>query len=210
MDQSCNRMSASGHLLGLGQRMAGRSGSVSVGELVDTLGSSAIGMVLIFLTLPTLIPIPGPFGLVFGTILMLVSAQLLFGVRRLWLPEMVRQRMLPVGAVARMVDVGAPILLRAEAALKPRRMLPLTGRLGRIALAVPMVLLALAIALPIPLGNIPPALSMIVIALGLVVRDGIAIVIGLILSIFAGLWAAAILLFGAEIIAGSMLLLGWE
>ena len=210
MDQSCNRLSASGRLLGLGQQVAGKTGSVSLGEVVDALGSSAIGMVLIILTLPALIPIPGPFGLVFGTILMFVSAQLLFGVRRLWLPELARQRMLPVGAVARMVEVGAPILLRAEAALRPRRMLPLTGRLGRIALAVPMVLLALAIALPIPLGNIPPALSMIAIALGLVVRDGIAIVIGLILSIFAGLWAAAILVFGAEIIGGSMSLLGWR
>lgn len=39
--------------------------------------------------------------------------------------------------------------------------------------------MAIIIVLPIPFGNVLPALAMMLIGLGLVFRDGIAIVLGL-------------------------------
>lgn len=200
---------ASNRLRGLGSRLHGKTGSVSVGEIVDALGPAAIGMVLIVLTLPALIPIPGPFGLLFGTILMIVSGQLMFGARRLWLPAVIRQRSLPISGVARVAAMGVPLLARVEAWLKPRRLLPLTSRLARIALSVPLVILAFAIALPIPFGNVLPALSVIALALGIVVRDGVAIIVGFGLSAVAGLWTAAMLFFGGELIGWGLAQIGW-
>lgn len=209
MAQTGTRMTASSRLLGLGERMAASTGTVTLGEIVDALGPAAMGTVLLVLTLPALLPIPGPVGLVFGTILAFISAQLMFGARRLWLPDVIRRRALPAVTVAKLVELGAPFLRRAETRLKPRRLLPLTGRIGRMALALPLVLMAIAIALPIPLGNVPPALSVIALALGLTMRDGVAVLIGLMLAVCAAIWMAVLILVGSQVVDRLAALVGW-
>jgi hypothetical protein len=191
---------SSGQLIALGRRLEGRSGAIPLGDVVDGLGRTGIGMTLLILSLPALIPIPGPFGLVFGSVVALVSLQLMFGARRLLLPGFIRARELPVSAVRAMVDKGVPLLQRAERYMKPRRLLPLTGIPGRMALGLPLMLMGVAVALPVPLGNVPPVASLIALSLGLMVRDGVAILIGLLLAVFAIAWFALLFAFGAEIL----------
>ena len=200
----------SGQLTAIGRRIEGHGmPSVPLGELVDGLGQAGIGMTILLLTLPALIPIPGPFGMVFGSLIAFVSVQLMFGARRLWLPELVRRRPLPVSSVQAMLDRGAPLFAKVEHLLKPRRMLPLTGLAGRMALGAPLLLMGVAVALPVPLGNVPPAASLICLALGLMLRDGAAIILGLVLAVFAALWFAVLFFFGAQIAAAVWGFLGW-
>ncbi len=200
----------SGQLNALGRRIEAQGAdTVSLGDLVDGLGQAGIGMTILLLTLPALIPVPGPFGMVFGSLIAFVSAQLMFGARRLWLPELVRQRALPTASVVSMVDRGAPLFGRVEHWLKPRRMLPLTGIAGRMAIGVPLLLMGVAVALPVPLGNVPPAASLICLALGLMLRDGAAILLGLVLAVLAALWFVILFFFGARMAAAAWAFLGW-
>jgi hypothetical protein len=97
---------ASAQLMALSRRLKDRDGGVPLGEIVDGLGRTGIGMTLLLLSLPALIPIPGPFGLAFGSIVALVSLQLMLGARRLLLPGFVRARELPASAVRAMADRG--------------------------------------------------------------------------------------------------------
>ena len=67
--------------------------------------------------------------------------------------------------------------------------------------------MAIIVVLPIPFGNLLPALALILIGLGLVFRDGLAVVVGLVgaglaLSVTAGLMAMTW-------IWGSEWILGW-
>ena len=45
--------------------------------------------------------------------------------------------------------------------------------------------MAAIVILPIPFGNVLPALSMMLIGLGLVFRDGIAVLLGLVTAVLA-------------------------
>jgi hypothetical protein len=76
----------------------------------------------------------------------------------------------------------APWLERAETLLKPRAsilaMPPVEYLVGSICL-----LLALVLVLPIPLGNMLPALAISLMALGLLERDGVWIGAGLIMAV---------------------------
>ena len=56
---------ASQRLLQLSAQLSSQ-GSVSIGEVVDRLGASSLGLVLLILTIPAIIPIPGPIGIVTG------------------------------------------------------------------------------------------------------------------------------------------------
>lgn len=205
-----DRMNASGQLQRLGRRLDGREGSIQIGEIVDHLGSAGIGMTLLLMSLPALIPIPGPIGVVFGSIVAIISLQLIFGARRLFLPQFVRKRSLPATGVKAMIDKGLPILQRAEGYLKPRRLLPLTGRTGRMALAIPLVMMGVAVALPVPTGNVPPVASLIALSLGLVMRDGVAILVGLALAVFAIGWFVLLFFLGAQMLEWLWSVLGWN
>jgi hypothetical protein len=198
-DHAANsRSSASSLLLGLRERLDGRGDGITIGEIIDGLGSTGIGMTLLLMSLPALIPIPGPFGMVFGSIVAAISLQLMFGARRLYVPEFIRARALPAESVRAMIDKSLPILRRAEGFMQPRRLLPLTGRIGRMALGVPLVMMGVAVALPVPTGNVPPVASLIALSLGLMMRDGVAILVGLVLAVFAVGWFALLFFFGAQ------------
>jgi hypothetical protein len=208
-ETAIERAAASAQLAALEARIAGREGAISLGEIVDGLGRTGIGMTLLLLSLPALIPIPGPFGLVFGSIVALVSVQLMCGAHRLMLPGVVRARAVPAASVRAMVAKGVPLLRRAERFLKPRRLLPLTGRAGRMAVGLPLALMGVAVALPVPLGNVPPVASLIALSLGLMMRDGVAVLAGLALAAFAVLWFAVLFMFGAQLLDGLQALVGW-
>jgi hypothetical protein len=189
---------ASGRLEAIGASLTGER--VSLGEILDKLGPSALGLLLLILTIPALIPIPGPLGVVFGTLVALVAGQLLLGNRRMWMPQFVRARQLPSATVKAAIDKTVPYLRRAERYLKPRRLRLLTGRPARTALGLPIIALGLAIALPIPLGNLLPALALIAFALGFLARDGVAILAALGLSAVALGWVAFLLVAGTKVL----------
>lgn len=207
------RASASTRLLALRRSVDDSDETLTLGQVIDSLGQAGLGLVLLILTLPSLIPLPGPFGMLFGTLIAIVSLQVLFGAHRVWLPEILRRRRVSPGLVRSFVDKGVPILQRVEGRLKPRRMLPLTNRAARIALAVPLLVMAIVLALPIPLGNVGPCASLIAFALGFIQRDGLAVLVGLGLSALTLVWTAVLIVFGAAMfdwISGFVSgLLGW-
>ncbi|MBN9079420.1 MAG: exopolysaccharide biosynthesis protein [Rhizobiales bacterium] len=180
-------------------RIIGRE-PISIGELLDRLGTNGIGLVLLVLTLIALIPIPGPFGMVSGSLIALVAVQVLAGSRALWLPAFLRRGKVPAAALRNIIARALPWLRRGEYFLKEDRLPILAGRHARIILAVPLLLLAVAIILPIPFGNVAPAIALITFALGFIARDGTAILIALIFSMAALAWTALILLSGAALI----------
>ncbi|MFO1062049.1 MAG: exopolysaccharide biosynthesis protein [Dongiaceae bacterium] len=102
---------------------------------------------------------------------------------------------------------GAPWVGHAEAVLREQRMSALTGRRARILLALPVLAVALVITLPIPFGNAVPAVALIVIALGLMARDGVAILCGLGISVVALAWTGLLLFAGAAMLELALALL---
>jgi hypothetical protein len=66
----------------------------------------------------------------------------------------------------------------------------LAGQSMSYILGLPIFALTVAIALPIPLGNILPVVAVCVIALGLIERDCLMVLLGILLMLFALLTAA--------------------
>lgn len=174
---------------------------VAIGEVVRRLGSKGFGLALIALALPAMIPIPGPFGMVTGCCLMLVAWQMLSGHRRLALPSFLADRHIAVGGLRQVVDRAVPWLHRLEAFMRRDRWRSLTGRSSRALTGLPVLVLAIVLALPIPFGNIGPVISLIVIGLALMTRDGLALMLGLVLTLATVAWTAALFFAGARIAA---------
>ena len=105
--------------------------------------------------------------------------------------------------VAAAVKSILPFLERAEKNVRPRWQWATTPLAKRI-LGAFIVLLACTIALPIPMTNMPPAIAIFLIALGLVERDGKFIAAGVALGVasialIGGAFLGLFTLFGGSV-----------
>jgi hypothetical protein len=151
---------------------------IAVGDLLEALGDRAIGALLFIFAFPNILPVPPGTSAVLGAPLVFLAAQLAFGMRP-WLPGLISRRSMSRSDFEGMIRRVVPWLERAEKLLRPRisvlALPPCEYLVGVICL-----LLATVLVLPIPLGNMLPALAISLLALGLLERDGYAIATGLI------------------------------
>jgi hypothetical protein len=154
---------------------------VSIGDLLAALGDRAVAALLFVFAVPNIVPTPPGASTVLGAPLLFLAAQLMFG-RRPWLPAIVRRQSMSRDDYRKLAARITPWLERAERLLRPRgsflALPPMEYLVGLVCL-----LLAIVLVLPIPLGNIPPAIAISLMALGILERDG--------LWVLAGLMAAA-------------------
>jgi hypothetical protein len=176
---------------------------VTLDELMSAMGRSSIAFAILILSLPALTPIPGPFGLVFGSCLAIVSLQIIAGFRRIWLPQFLGQRQVSGGTVELMVRYTAPLVARVETLLRKNRLRRFAGPRVQAFLGLPVLMLAIAVALPIPFGNMLPVAALVMIALGLMERDGLVTILGLGMGVVA-LGATAGLVYAAAWGLGSI------
>ncbi len=177
------------------------SDRVSLGDLIQRLGQSGFGLALIALALPAMIPIPGPFGMITGLCLVLIACQMLIGRHRLALPHFLADRHVTADVVKAVIVRALPWVRRLETIARAGRWSSLTGRRSHVLVGIPVFLLAVVLALPIPFGNIGPVVSLLVIGLSLVARDGLVLMLGLVLSIATFIWTAVLIAAGAQIAA---------
>ncbi|MCV2350156.1 exopolysaccharide biosynthesis protein [Paucibacter sp. Y2R2-4] len=173
--------------------------SVTLQTLAAAHGPAAQGTLLILLSAPCVLPVPGV-GSVLGWGLLAIAIAL-------W-----RQDPLQLQSHAQLptqvADIQLPRLW-AERVLKLlARFYAAAGRMARTRLthlteggaqrwlAAKVGLMAVLIVLPIPLGNLFPAISLMLVGMGLVARDGLAILAGSAMAAVSVLFSVAVLAAG--------------
>jgi hypothetical protein len=87
-----------------------------------------------------------------------------------------------------------PYLERAELFLRPR-LVTLLSWTGECLVGLFLLVLAIVLTLPIPFGNWLPAFAISIIALAIVEKDGVAVLIGIVLGVI-GLFIAGAVVIG--------------
>jgi hypothetical protein len=157
---------------------------IAVADLLAALGDRAIGALMFVFAVPNVLPTPPGTSSLLGAPLVFLAAQLMFG-RAPWLPAVVAKRSMMRTDFAKLMARVVPWLAKAERLLKPR-LSRLTVAPMEYAIGALCLLLAVVLVLPIPLGNILPALAISLLALGVLEGDGVCILIGVV-SAVAGL-----------------------
>jgi hypothetical protein len=155
-------------------------GPLTLGEAIVVLQGRAWTLVLILLALPFITPVPLPFlSTPFGLTIGLISLRLALG-QRPWLPARLLAKPLPPGFFGRLLKFSARVLRLLEKLLRPRlSWLADTPSLVRVhALAMLVAAGVLLLPLPVPFSNAFPAWLILLVAGGLLERDGLAIIAG--------------------------------
>lgn len=185
MTDPITTLSAQATLLSMLQALA-RDASrerISIGDLLDALGDRALAALLFVFAVPNVLPVPPGTSAILGAPLVFLAAQLAFG-RPPWLPAFIADRTMSQADFAGLVRRISPWLARAERLLRPRATAltqpPMDHLVGLVCL-----LLAVVLVLPVPLGNMLPALAISLLALGILARDGLWILAGLVAAMLS-------------------------
>lgn len=154
---------------------------IAVGDLLKLLGGRGRAALILLFALPNVLPTPPGTSGILGLPLLYLSFQMMLG-RVPWLPRFIGERSMSRYSFGQLVERISPVLSRAERMLKPRWSAFVGYGAERVLGAVCLVLAAVLV-LPIPLGNMLPAFAICLIALGVLERDGVWILTGVVTGI---------------------------
>jgi hypothetical protein len=174
--------------------------TVTLREVMARLHGRGYVLLLMLLALPFCTPIPLPgVSTPFGLIIALIGARLVFGAKP-WLPARLLDTRLSPAVFRKVFAWTQKIVLWFEKVLRPR-MLWLTSSPALEQLhAVPIVVCALLLLLPLPVpfSNVIPAWAVMLLAGGLLERDGAFITAGYVAAVIAVVYFVAIALLGTN------------
>src|SRR5690606_34707611 len=87
------------------------------------------------------------------------------------------RRKLPPKLLRRIMRYAVPFVRRLERWFRPRLTWAVTG-LGMVLAVIAIAIQAVGLALPLPFGNMPFALGIVLTSLGLLTRDGLGALAG--------------------------------
>ena len=151
---------------------------VRLRDLLRVLGDRGLASALLLLAIPQMLPLPLGVSNLLAVPMALVAFQMAMGRHTLWLPAWVLDRPVPRTRLVQASQRLTPLVARLERLIKPRfpaAFSPLGLRVAGIAAA----LVAMVSLTPLPLTGWLPGLALIVMALGLMERDGVVVLLGL-------------------------------
>ena len=142
---------------------------VTVAQLLETVGERAPAVLVLLFAAPNVLPMPPGTSAILGAPLVLLALQLAIG-SKARLPSIISRRSIAKAPLVSAMRRVARWLTSDDAARsrpRPRLPAPVVRTTGAICAA-----LAVLVLLPIPFGNIPPALAICLCCIGILRDDG--------------------------------------
>lgn len=159
------------------QKMPARD--ITLIEILDIIGNDSLMFVTIFLSLVFLIPVSIPgVSTVFGSAILLIGIARLFN-RKLWFPEKIANRTISAEKLTKVLERALVWFHRFEKISKPHRLawLASEGTLNNLSFILGALLLMVPFGF-IPFSNTIPAVALILLAIGIIQKDGVILLLG--------------------------------
>ncbi|MEO9682712.1 MAG: exopolysaccharide biosynthesis protein [Tateyamaria sp.] len=171
--------------------------AVTLAWILTQLHERAFGLFLLILALPCCIPFLYGLPQIVALPLMFVSAQIALGRRTPWLPRKLKTRTVSVQGLTSLSDRSRPWLKRIEAVSRPRLSALTHAPLDKI-VGIALVIFSASILVPLPGTNTVPGFAVVVIAMGLLQRDGLLVLLG---AILGTVWIGTLIFAGATLVS---------
>jgi hypothetical protein len=183
--------------------------TISVRQMVTGFGERAFGFLTLVFALICIVPLPIPgIHMILSIPLFYLSLQQAVGRHQVWLPEKILSYRISRQAFANICAKTVPWIVRLEKVSGPR--LEFLTRGGFFCLfGIVIFYITAFLSIPLPLTNLVPAIAIVIMAIGLLNHDGIALLIGSVVGIvwsllwFYVFWKSFIFLVGHVVAAVS-------
>jgi hypothetical protein len=158
--------------------------SLTIKHIIQALGERAFGILILFFSLPCLLPvaaIPGIAVLV-SLPIAIFALEMIFGRKSVWLPNKIAHTEISQEKISQIIRAVLPYIIKFEHIAKPRWSI-MTNRAADILNGIVILSLAFLLMLPIPFSNFIFGIILVIFSIGIIEEDGILIIIGYILYI---------------------------
>ncbi|MFP4097551.1 MAG: exopolysaccharide biosynthesis protein [Alphaproteobacteria bacterium] len=167
---------------------------ISVADILEAFHERGFGFFMFLFALPAALPIPAVgYGTVFGLPLVFLSVQQIAGGRKIWFPCSWLRKSIRRSQLIEFADKALPWADRLEYLLKPRLSFVTSGLFSRL-IGVFGLIMALCVCVPLPLTNTVPSFGIALMSVGVLMRDGLAVLAGAFIGI-AWVFTLALIVF---------------
>jgi len=188
------------HLLAILDRLKARATPEAVpvratlGAVLEELDERAFGLLLLLLALPCCIPFLYGLPQLVALPMLALCGQLIAGRHVPWLPARLRARDFAIADFQTVLTRSARYIGWVER-LAHARLLPLTSHLGSRIVGLLLFVPTASILVPLPSTNTVPGIGVAITSVGLIERDGLLIIGGLLVGF---IWVGTLVFFGVE------------
>lgn len=166
---------------------------ISLGDILKNIKEEGLIFLIAVISFPTSIPIPTPpgFTTLFGIPLCILTIQMIYRLQAPWLPEWIAKKEIKASTFQSFILKAEPFFNKFSIFLKPRLARFTTNAMERF-VGLLAFLCAISIALPILFGNAIPSAGIFIMSMGLLYKDGLTVLIGMIISIIGIIVSTAV------------------
>ena len=171
-------------------------GRLTLNGLLDLFGPRALGPLLVIFGLVAGVPPIGAIPLIpttMGVLTFLFAAQFVAGRKRVWLPGLIGERSVGAGKLEATRRRLGGVASAVDRLLRPRLSALASPLLNRL---VALVACVVALLMPpleiVPFGVVVPGLALVCLGLGLIARDGLFTLIGLLVALVAAVFVLVV------------------
>ena len=169
-----------------------QAGTLTLGNLLSALGEASFGWAIVVFSLLTLFPLPPGSSVITALPLLVTTGQMMLGYPYVKLPGPLARLRLDQAKLRRTVLRLRPVTQRLERILAPRYTMLFARRNERL-LGMLLFVIAFALFLPVPFSGWFPAISLFIFGVGLVERDGLVAIVGLVFGCASVILTATIM-----------------
>ena len=175
------------------------SNNISFRELLEIFHERGFGFFLFLFSLPAALPLPGlGVNTIIALPLLLLTAQQALGRHAIWLPTKIASKTISKSKIDNFTDKATPWVKRLEFFVRPRLGFMTHGIFSHL-IGIMGLIMAIAVSIPLPLTNTVPAFGIALMAIGVLMRDGLAVLGGAIIGLlWVGMLTFVTIYFGAE------------
>lgn len=173
----------------------------SLRAIFDQLDESAFGAGLFLLALPCCIPFLYGVPQVVSLPMMALAAQMAMGREQPWMPEKLGNRKIDRKGLTQMASGGRKWLGWIERIVRPRFTM-ITGKRSERVIGLFLCIFCASILVPLPMTNTVPGFAVAIASFGLMQKDGLMVIAGLVIG---SAWVSGLIgavMFGAVSLFG--------
>lgn len=168
-----------------------------VRDLVEAMETIGFGLAIMIFAFGIIIPLPPPFPSIIALPLVVFSAQMMLGYQAPKLPKRFANLTVKRSVVAMLVQKSAPHIHKVERILRPRLSAFVSLNAQRV-IGFFTLLFSSFIVLPMPLSNFIPGFGILIISFGLLGKDGLVVICGIVTGLVGMAISIAAVVLGVE------------
>jgi len=155
---------------------------IPIHDLVEAMKSVGFGLAIMIFAFGIIIPLPPPFPSIIALPLVIFATQMVMGYRAPKLPKRFSNLSVKRSTLAMLVQRSSPYINKVERFLRPRLSFMISYQAERI-VGFFILIFSLFIVLPMPLSNFIPGFGILVISFGLLGKDGLIVILGILIGL---------------------------